>query len=263
MFPKPSARDRIRTDDTRFRRAVLYPLSYSGNDVSLYTATRPVASCSRGSLRKPSGNLSKPREEPDIRSWPGLSCQFGANCSARRKDTERQRTRYSGKSHEKQGNSKQAGGKGSMAKARSTTTGAKRTSSRRCQATLCQSHGTPSIQVCREATQTASPAWFSRHDVRASCPCRHCRPRAACRFAGTAICADCGIGNALVHVAWPDCPTVGHRRGVSCRTNRHRRNRMQWLLAISVLLLDRPTPPSRAERRGAASPTPAMPTRAS
>ena len=28
MFPKPSARDRIRTDDTRFRRAVLYPLSY-------------------------------------------------------------------------------------------------------------------------------------------------------------------------------------------------------------------------------------------
>ena len=30
-------------------------------------------------------------EEPDIRSWPGLSCQFGANCScARRKDTERQ-----------------------------------------------------------------------------------------------------------------------------------------------------------------------------
>lgn len=39
---------------------MLYPLSYSGNDVSLYTATRPVASCSRGSLRKPSGNLSKP-----------------------------------------------------------------------------------------------------------------------------------------------------------------------------------------------------------
>ena len=34
---------------------MLYPLSYSGNDVSLYTATRPVASCSRGSLRKPSG----------------------------------------------------------------------------------------------------------------------------------------------------------------------------------------------------------------
>lgn len=30
MFPKPSARDRIRTDDTRFRRAVLYPLSYGG-----------------------------------------------------------------------------------------------------------------------------------------------------------------------------------------------------------------------------------------
>lgn len=39
---------------------MLYPLSYSGNDVSLYTAARPVASCSRGSLRKPSGNLSKP-----------------------------------------------------------------------------------------------------------------------------------------------------------------------------------------------------------
>ena len=113
MFPKPSARDRIRTDDTRFRRAVLYPLSYSGNDVSLYTATRPVASCSRGSLHKTHGSLCKlpgrtrhqgmgiaashpaPREshmeEPDIRSWPGLSCQFGANCScARRKDTERQ-----------------------------------------------------------------------------------------------------------------------------------------------------------------------------
>ena len=60
MFPKPSARDRIRTDDTRFRRAVLYPLSYSGNDVLLYTATRPVASCSRGSLRKPHGSLCKP-----------------------------------------------------------------------------------------------------------------------------------------------------------------------------------------------------------
>ena len=69
------------------------------------------------------------------------------------------------------------------------------------------------------------------------------------------ICADCGIGNAMVHVAWPDCPAVGHRvAAYPCRTNRHRRNRMQWLLAISVLLLDRPTPPSRAERRGAASP---------
>ena len=59
MFPKPSARDRIRTDDTRFRRAVLYPLSYSGNDVSLYTAARPVASCSRGSLHKTHGSLCK------------------------------------------------------------------------------------------------------------------------------------------------------------------------------------------------------------
>ena len=34
---------------------MLYPLSYSGNDVLLYTAARPVASCSRGSLRKPPG----------------------------------------------------------------------------------------------------------------------------------------------------------------------------------------------------------------
>ena len=59
MFPKPSARDRIRTVDTRFRRAVLYPLSYSGNDVSLYTAARPVASCSRGSLHKTHGSLCK------------------------------------------------------------------------------------------------------------------------------------------------------------------------------------------------------------
>ena len=45
-----SARDRIRTDDTRFRRAVLYPLSYSGNDVSLYTAMRPAAHAARTSV---------------------------------------------------------------------------------------------------------------------------------------------------------------------------------------------------------------------
>ena len=32
-----------------------------------------------------------------------------------------------------------------------------------------------------------------------ACPCRRCRPRAACRFTGTAICADCGIGSAMVH----------------------------------------------------------------
>ena len=77
----------------------------------------------------------------------------------------------------------------------------------------------------------------------------------ACRFTGTAICADCGIGNAMVHVAWLDCPAVGHRvAAYPCRTNRHRRNRMQWLLAISVLLLDRSTPPSRAERRGRSLP---------
>ena len=69
------------------------------------------------------------------------------------------------------------------------------------------------------------------------------------------ICADCGIGNAMVHVAWLDCPAVGHRvAAYPCRTNRHRRNRMQWLLAISVLLLDRSTPPSRAERRGRSLP---------
>ena len=59
----------------------------------------------------------------------------------------------------------------------------------------------------------------------------------------------------MVHVAWLDCPAVGHRvAAYPCRTNRHRRNRMQWLLAISVLLLDRPTPPSRAERRGRSLP---------
>ena len=39
---------------------MLYPLSYSGNDVLLYTAARPVASWSRGSLRKPHDNLYKP-----------------------------------------------------------------------------------------------------------------------------------------------------------------------------------------------------------
>ena len=39
MFPKPSARDRIRTDDTRFRRAVLYPLSYWGNSVYIVHAS--------------------------------------------------------------------------------------------------------------------------------------------------------------------------------------------------------------------------------
>ena len=38
---------------------MLYPLSYSGNDVSLYTATRPAASCSRGSLHKTHGSLCK------------------------------------------------------------------------------------------------------------------------------------------------------------------------------------------------------------
>lgn len=37
MKEKKSARDAIRTRDTRFRRAVLYPLSYPGNDVLLYT----------------------------------------------------------------------------------------------------------------------------------------------------------------------------------------------------------------------------------
>lgn len=91
MFPKPSARDRIRTDDTRFRRAVLYPLSYSGNDVSLYTATRPVASCSRGSLRKPSGNLSKPhggtRHQVMARSFVPVWCELLLRTA---KDTERQ-----------------------------------------------------------------------------------------------------------------------------------------------------------------------------
>ena len=43
-------------------------------------------------------------------------------------------------------------------------------------------------------------------------------------------------------------------RRILAALNRHRRNRMQWLLAISVLLLDRPTPPSRAERRGCGLP---------
>ena len=37
-----SAPDAIRTHDTRFRRAVLYPLSYRGNDALLYTITRRV-----------------------------------------------------------------------------------------------------------------------------------------------------------------------------------------------------------------------------
>ncbi len=72
---------------------------------------------------------------------------------------------------------------------------------------------------------------------------------------GTAICADCGIGNAMVHVAWLDCPAVGHRvAAYPCRTNRHRRNRMQWLLAISVLLLDRSTPQAAQNAVAAASP---------
>ena len=76
---------------------------------------------------------------------------------ARRKDTERQAVlRYSGKSHEKQSNSKQAGGKGSMAKARSTTTGASVRARAAAKPRSARSHGTPSIQVCREATQTAS-----------------------------------------------------------------------------------------------------------
>ena len=70
MFPKPSARDRIRTDDTRFRRAVLYPLSYSGNDVSLYTAARPVASCSRGSYIRRMAVCVSYLAEPATKAWP-------------------------------------------------------------------------------------------------------------------------------------------------------------------------------------------------
>ena len=49
---------------------MLYPLSYSGNDVLLYTAARPVASCSRGSLRKPHGSLCKP---PDRTRHQGMA----------------------------------------------------------------------------------------------------------------------------------------------------------------------------------------------
>ena len=80
-------------------------------------------------------------EEPDIRSWPGLSCQFGANCScARRKTLKRQAiTRYSGKSHENKSNSKQAGGRGQRGKGTNYYHRRKRTSSRRC----CQIHALP------------------------------------------------------------------------------------------------------------------------
>lgn len=51
---------------------MLYPLSYSGNDVLLYTAARPVASCSRGSLRKTHGSLRKPPSRTRYQGMAGF-----------------------------------------------------------------------------------------------------------------------------------------------------------------------------------------------
>ena len=76
MFPKPSARDRIRTDDTRFRRAVLYPLSYSGNDVSLYTGSRPA----HNSCRFGTEPRCRRRRNVDSQVEQGTVAGHGTSC---------------------------------------------------------------------------------------------------------------------------------------------------------------------------------------
>ena len=63
--------------------------------------------------------------EPGTKAWPvfvPVWCELLLRMAKRHRKTSR--TRYSGKSHEKQGNNRRAKRKGNMAKARSTTTGA-------------------------------------------------------------------------------------------------------------------------------------------
>ena len=193
--------------------------------------------------------------EPGTKAWPvfvPVWCELLLRMAKRHRKTSR--TRYSGKSHEKQGNNRRAKRKGSMAKARSTTTGA----SVRARATSkSRSAKAPARPVSKSAVKPRK-----RHHLLGFLAAIF----ALLALAGTAaraLPADLQelpfvpivVSDALVHVAWFGRLAVGHRvTTYPCRIDCRCRNRMQWLLTISVLLLDRSASPSRAERRGRSLP---------
>ena len=67
-----SARDAIRTHDTRFRRAVLYPLSYPGNGCPLYTRECRWEHCvgCRGGARSDARRPRSAASVPSVLKFP-------------------------------------------------------------------------------------------------------------------------------------------------------------------------------------------------